>query len=195
MSMLHIERVWEAIVHHSGELCHHRVKIQYSWWYGKTGNGEVGISDFLLFVNHFGLSRSDEKYDERYDLDNNDIIGISDFLIFVDNFGKQVPQTPTPPTFPAADTFNTFDNAVAEIKRLKSILTENWRLIDEEVTAKAINHPLRAPKDQFETTDEYNARLERLSSILDQFRIDRTEYYEIRSIQHQIVQLYLTLSS
>ncbi len=54
------------------------------------GNGTVDIPDFLLFVNHFGLSRGDSGYDERYDLDRNGVIGISDFLIFVDNFGKSV---------------------------------------------------------------------------------------------------------
>ena len=54
------------------------------------GDGVVGIPDFLLFVNHFGLSRGDADYDAKYDLDGNDVIGIPDFLIFVDNFGKEV---------------------------------------------------------------------------------------------------------
>ena len=57
------------------------------------GDGTVGISDFLLFVNHFGLSRSDAGYGAKYDLDSNDRIGISDFLIFVNNFGSQVPSS------------------------------------------------------------------------------------------------------
>ena len=55
------------------------------------GNGEVGIPDFLLFVNHFGASRGDGTYDAKYDLDGNDVIGIPDFLIFINNFGKKVP--------------------------------------------------------------------------------------------------------
>ncbi len=55
------------------------------------GDGTVGISDFLLFVNHFGTSRGSAGYDAEYDLDGNDAIGISDFLIFVDSFGKEVP--------------------------------------------------------------------------------------------------------
>ena len=55
------------------------------------GDGMVGISDFLLFVNHFGLNRGDARYDAKYDLDSDNGIGISDFLIFVDNFGKEIP--------------------------------------------------------------------------------------------------------
>ena len=55
------------------------------------GDGMVGISDFLLFVNHFGTSSGDAGYDARYDLDGNGAIGISDFLIFVNSFGSQVP--------------------------------------------------------------------------------------------------------
>ena len=55
------------------------------------GDGTVSISDFLLFVNHFGLSRGDVGYDAKYDLDSNDGIGISDFLLFVNNFGNSAP--------------------------------------------------------------------------------------------------------
>ena len=55
------------------------------------GDGTVGISDFLQFVNHFGTSRGSAGYDAKYDLDGNDAIGISDFLIFVNSFGSQVP--------------------------------------------------------------------------------------------------------
>ena len=47
------------------------------------GDGTVGIPDFLLFVEHFGLSQGDAGYDPRYDLDRNDTIGIGDLLIFV----------------------------------------------------------------------------------------------------------------
>ena len=54
-------------------------------------DGTVGIPDFLEFVNHFGTSRGDARYDAKYDLDNNGAIGVSDFLIFVDSFGSEVP--------------------------------------------------------------------------------------------------------
>ncbi|MXZ09560.1 MAG: hypothetical protein F4Y79_08970 [Gemmatimonadetes bacterium] len=52
------------------------------------GDGTVGISDFLLFVDQFGFSQGDVGYDARYDLDGDGVIGIGDFLIFVDAFGK-----------------------------------------------------------------------------------------------------------
>ena len=54
------------------------------------GNGIVGIPDFLLFVDLFGLSRGDARYDARFDLDGDGTIGIGDFLIFVEDFGKTV---------------------------------------------------------------------------------------------------------
>ena len=54
------------------------------------GDGQVGISDFLLFVEVFGTQSGQENFDPKYDLDNNGTIGISDFLIFVDSFGKPV---------------------------------------------------------------------------------------------------------
>ena len=54
------------------------------------GDGTVGISDFLLFVDVFGSRQGDEGYDARYDLDSNGTIGISDFLIFVASFGKSL---------------------------------------------------------------------------------------------------------
>ena len=33
------------------------------------GNGEVGVPDFLLFVEVFGSRQGDQKYEARYDLD------------------------------------------------------------------------------------------------------------------------------
>ena len=52
------------------------------------GDGIVGFSDFLQFVEQFGFSRSDEGYDTRFDLDGDGVIGFGDFLIFVNAFGK-----------------------------------------------------------------------------------------------------------
>ena len=54
------------------------------------GNGQVGISDFLLFVDAFGTQRGQENFDPKFDLDSDGTIGIPDFLIFVDSFGKPV---------------------------------------------------------------------------------------------------------
>lgn len=48
------------------------------------------VSDFLQFVEQFGLSQGDAGNDARFDLDGNDTIGIDDFLIFSKHFGKAV---------------------------------------------------------------------------------------------------------
>ena len=48
----------------------------------------MGISDFLLFVSHFGSAVGHANYDARYDLDGDGQIGIGDFLIFVQDFGQ-----------------------------------------------------------------------------------------------------------
>lgn len=53
------------------------------------GDGIVGIGDFLLFVDQFGLSQGDTGYNVQFDLDGDGIIGIGDFLIFVNAFGKE----------------------------------------------------------------------------------------------------------
>ena len=54
------------------------------------GDGQVGTSDFLLFVEVFGTQIGQEDFDPKYDLNSDGIIGIPDFLIFVDSFGKTV---------------------------------------------------------------------------------------------------------
>ena len=67
------------------------------------GDGRVGISDFLQFVNHFETSPGDAGYDAKYDLDGNDVVGMSDFLIFANNFGSQVPPSGGGATVTIAD--------------------------------------------------------------------------------------------
>ena len=52
------------------------------------GSGTVDFADFLGFVDQFGSSRGDARYDARYDLNGNGEIGFGDFLIFVNDFGK-----------------------------------------------------------------------------------------------------------
>ena len=54
------------------------------------GDGQVGFSDFLAFVSHFGSRQGDEKYEVKYDLDSDGAIEFSDFLIFISSFGKEV---------------------------------------------------------------------------------------------------------
>ena len=55
-----------------------------------NGDGQVGITDFLLFVQAFGTHRGQENFDPKFDLDNDGTVGITDFLIFVNAFGKTV---------------------------------------------------------------------------------------------------------
>ena len=49
----------------------------------------LALAIFLLFVEQFGLSRGDEGYDARFDLDGDGTIGFGDFLIFANDFGKE----------------------------------------------------------------------------------------------------------
>ena len=58
------------------------------------GNGIVGISDFVRFVDVFGSQAGQAGYETKYDLDGNGEIGISDFQIFLDRFGDMVNRVP-----------------------------------------------------------------------------------------------------
>ncbi len=48
------------------------------------GDGVVGITDFLLFVEAFGST------DSKFDIDGDGVVGVTDFLLFVEAFGKKV---------------------------------------------------------------------------------------------------------
>ncbi len=52
------------------------------------GNDEVGLSDFVLFLDAFRTTTDSANWDPKFDLDGNGEIGLSDFVIFLDNFGK-----------------------------------------------------------------------------------------------------------
>ncbi len=51
-------------------------------------DGEVGLSDFVLFLDVFGATTSSADWNPVFDLDGNGEIGLSDFVIFLDNFGR-----------------------------------------------------------------------------------------------------------
>ena len=53
-----------------------------------NGDNEVGLSDFVLFLDAFGATTSSPDWDTTFDLDNDEEIGLSDFVIFLDNFGR-----------------------------------------------------------------------------------------------------------
>ncbi len=54
------------------------------------GDGDVGFSDFLLFVDAFGTSEGVPGYNAAADLDGDGAVAFSDFLIFANAFGKPV---------------------------------------------------------------------------------------------------------
>lgn len=105
-------------------------------------DGMVGISDFLLFVDVFGLRQGDEGYDARYDLDGNGVVGISDFLIFVNNFGKEVPSP------------------------MVSILDANLRAVIEDRLDKASGAPItKADMATLEVLDAQNRGIRNLEGL------------------------------
>ena len=53
-----------------------------------TGDGHVGFEDFVAFVRNFGTSRSNDGFDDRYDLDLDGRVGFSDFVLFATAFGE-----------------------------------------------------------------------------------------------------------
>ena len=54
------------------------------------GNGEVGFTDFLAFVDKFGKTNTDADFDAAFDLDSDGSIGFLDFLTFVEFFGLTI---------------------------------------------------------------------------------------------------------
>ena len=81
---------------------------------------------------------------------------------------------------------NTFDATVAQIKNLKAELEQ----INQEIAQQRENHPLNAPKDQFESDAEYAARLNQLDSIMAQSHYKLRKRYGFKDKQAQIGQLY-----
>lgn len=52
-------------------------------------DGQVGFSDFILFVTFFGAQQTDPNYQARYDLDKSGYIGFTDFILFASVFGSR----------------------------------------------------------------------------------------------------------
>ena len=53
-------------------------------------DGEVGLNDFVTFLDKFGIGEDSESFEPVFDLDGDGQIGLSDFVTFLDNFGKTV---------------------------------------------------------------------------------------------------------
>ena len=50
---------------------------------------EVGLADFVLFLDAFGSSLGGTAFDEKFDLDGDDNVELSDFVVFLDHFGER----------------------------------------------------------------------------------------------------------
>ena len=53
-----------------------------------NGDGHVGFEDFVAFARNYGASRSDDGFDDRYDLDLDGRVGFRDFILFASAFGE-----------------------------------------------------------------------------------------------------------
>ena len=51
------------------------------------GDGLVGFADFVAFARNYGTSRSDDTFDDRFDLDLDGQVGFRDFILFAEAFG------------------------------------------------------------------------------------------------------------
>ena len=82
------------------------------------GNGIVGISDFVLFVDVFGSQAGQAGYETKYDLNVDGEIGISDFQIFLARFGDEVNRVPVfasqPPVMRAVDENTPLGQAIGD---------------------------------------------------------------------------------
>ena len=58
-------------------------------WFTRQGD-RVGLTDFFLFADHFGLSEGEDDYDSRFDIVANGIVDLLDFFRFADDFGTLV---------------------------------------------------------------------------------------------------------
>ena len=53
-----------------------------------NGNGQRDFADFLLFVQNFGLTRSDTSYQRHFDLNGDGHINFTDFIIFANQYAE-----------------------------------------------------------------------------------------------------------
>ena len=98
---------------------------------------------------------------------------------------------------------DAFDQTVAQIQTLEAefeqnrvLIEEKQTLIEQQLSTLRENHNLNAPKSEFESDEDYAARLSQLDTIISQRRIELEEQHlsgpleRNREIQPQIVRLY-----
>ncbi len=72
-----------------GDTANHRIRKVEGILVGDfDGDNEVGLSDFVLFLDVFGTMTSSDEWNPTFDLDGKGEVGLSDFVIFLDNFGS-----------------------------------------------------------------------------------------------------------
>lgn len=90
--------------------------------------------------------------------------------------------------FISAAIGDAFDETVAEIQDLETILEDTRTSIDQELVELRENHPLNAPKDTFESDADYQNRLSELDAIVAEHRA--ASLSQITDIQSEISLLY-----
>ncbi len=127
-----------------------------------NGDGRVGFDDFVLFVGQFGLSRGDEQYDAKYDLDEDGTIGFGDFLIFGRSFGAEDQEQFEPEGLVLIDLGNRFfryfqgqidvsGGRVGRLEVLNGRLTAKWRIMFLDDQGDEIDPP-DDPDSRFTST-------------------------------------------
>ena len=83
---------------------------------------------------------------------------------------------------------DAFDQTVAQIQTLEAELEQNRKFIERQLSTLRENHNLNAPRSQFESDEDYAARLSQLDTIISQRRTELEKQH--LDIQPQIVRLY-----
>ena len=83
---------------------------------------------------------------------------------------------------------DAFDQTVAQIQTLEAELEQNRKFIEQQLSTLRENHNLNAPRSQFESDEDYAARLSQLDTIISQRRTELEKQH--LDIQPQIAHLY-----
>ena len=155
-----------------------------------NNNGRVDADDALLVMAYSlkgSVSLPDGGDISLGDVDRDGRITVTDAWLIATYVVN-----PADPVLPLGigNPLYAFDQTVAQIQALEAELERNRKLIEEAVAEQLRNHPLNAPKDQFESDADYAARISQLDSVRAQSYQEIREQYGLDSIQVQITRLY-----
>ena len=155
-----------------------------------NNNGRVDADDALLVMAYSlkgSVSLPDGGNISLGDVDRDGRITVTDAWLIATYVVN-----PADPVLPLGigNPLYAFDQTVAQIRALEAELERNRKLIEEAVAEQLRNHPLNAPKDQFESDADYAARISQLDSVRAQSYQELREQYGLDSIQVQITRLY-----